>query len=190
MNRASILALVFLFPAINAFAQQSVTPDQSKKMSFTHLSTVGADCPIDMRASHSAGVPVGMNAGPTINGRSLSGQTPPPSLAQRIHLTMTNLVSHDIVSAQVTVHGFSDKWKVIDLKNLSQAPDLAKTLEVVLDVKSKGHASSDLSLSHFTAVSSIDLDSITYADGTTWHAPLPGDCSVTPDPIMLVADTR
>ena len=48
-------------------------------------------------------------------------------------------------------------------------------------------ASSDLSLSRFTAVTSVDLNSITYADGTTWHTSSPAACSITPDLIMLVA---
>jgi hypothetical protein len=100
---------------------------------------------------------------------------------------MINLRTHDIVSTQITVHGFSDKWKAIDLARSSQGPDLAKSLEVVLDVKGMGRASSDLSLSRFTAVTSVDLNSITYADGTTWHTSSPGACSITPDLIMLVA---
>jgi hypothetical protein len=78
----------------------------------------------------------------------------------------------------------------MNLASSSPEPDLAKTVDVVLDVKGKSEASSDLSLNRFTAVTSIDLNSITYADGNTWHTPSPEACSITPDLIMLVASTQ
>ena len=103
---------------------------------------------------------------------------------------MTNRLSRDIVSARITAHGFSGKWKVVTLSDAPDAPDLAKTVDVVLDVKGNGHASRDLSLNHFTAVTSIDLNSVTYSDGSTWQTSAPGACSVTPDLVMLISDTR
>ena len=106
---------------------------------------------------------------------------------QRLQLTVSNPSSRDIVSAQFTAHGFSNKPRAMDLSAGSPEPDLAKTIDVALGVKGKGHASSDVSLNHFTAVTSIDLNSITYADGSTWRAPSPGACSIAPSPVMLVA---
>jgi hypothetical protein len=58
------------------------------------------------------------------------------------------------------------------------------------DVKGMGRASSDLSLKRFTAVTAIDLNSVTYKDGATWHASSPGACSTIFDLIMLVAAAR
>jgi hypothetical protein len=198
MNRATILPLVFLFTTTGAIAQNAVTPDSLQTTSLTHLRTPGAYCPVGLLASHGSSLPVAMNAygdvrpqtGPAINGRRVVPQVPAPALYQRIHLTMINHLSREIVSARFTVHGYSDKPKAIELAGVSQGPDLSKTVNVVLDVKASGHASSDLSLSRFTAVTSIDLNSIIYADGTTWHVPSPGACSVTPDSLMLVAATR
>jgi hypothetical protein len=187
MNYNRILPLVLLFAATSNFAQQPAIAGSANTASLTHLRTIGAACPLNMQATHGAAVPVGMNA---ISGREMEKQAPVSGLYQRIHLTVTNLQSHEIVSAQITAHGFSDKWKPMDLAYSSQAPDLAKTLDVVIHVKGNGNASSDLSLSRFTVVSSIDLNSITYADGGTWHASSPAACSVIPDSAMLVAATR
>jgi hypothetical protein len=177
---ARIFPLVFLFATPTLFAQQSVTPDHTKSTVLTLPRTPEASCPIGMQARHGAGVPVGMNAGPSIS----------TAFTQRIHLTMTNLLSHEIVSAQFVVHGYSNKGRAMNLANSSPEPDLAKTVDVVLDVKGKSEASSDLSLSRFTAVTSIDLKSITYADGNTWKTPSPDACSIAPDLIMLVASTQ
>ena len=192
MIRAGILPLVFLFAASTLFAQQSVPPG-STKSSVLHLPrTVGASCPIGMQARHGAGLPVAMSAGPSINGSPIDPNSPAftHERAQRIHLTMTNLLSREIVSAQFVVHGYSNKGRALNLANSSPEPDLAKTVDVVLDVKGKSEASSDLSLSRFTAVTSIDLNSITYADGNTWHTPSRQACSITPDLIMLVASSQ
>jgi hypothetical protein len=144
-----------------------------------------------MEARHATQTPVSMNAdgenglrqGPAIN--APSGKVRPQ--LQRLRLTLTNPSSRDIVSAEFTAHGFSNKPRAMELSAGSNEPDLAKTIDLVLSVKGKGHASSDLSLNHFTAVTSIDLNSITYADGSTWHAPSPAACSITPSMVMLVA---
>jgi hypothetical protein len=39
----------------------------------------------------------------------------------------------------------------------------------------------------FTSVRWIDLDSITYADGSMWHSSPQRKCQVVPDRFMLVA---
>jgi len=151
-----------------------------------------ASCPVGMQARHGAGVPVSMNAGPSINGSPIAPNSPAftHTRTQRIHLTMTNLLSREIVSVQFVVHGYSNKGRAMNLANSSSEPDLAKTVDVVLDVKGKSEASSDLSLSRFTAVTSIDLKSITYADGNTWNTPSAEACSITPDLLMLVASSQ
>jgi hypothetical protein len=172
MIRAGILPLVLLFAAPIVIAQQSTV--------LTLPRTPAATCPVGMQARHGVGVPVGMNA----------ERSPIAPHAQRIHLTMTNLLPHEIVSAQFVVHGYSNKGRAMNLANSSSNPDLAKTVELVLDVKGKSEASSDLSLSRFAAVTSIDLNSITYADGNTWHTPSPEACSIAPDMLMLVASSQ
>jgi hypothetical protein len=192
MNRASILPLVFLFAITSAIAQSAADTQQA---SLIRPRAAGAECPVGMQATHSPSLPVGMNAagaprqGPAINGRVIVPQPSLPAINQQIHLIMTNLLPRDIVSAQFTVHGFSNKRRTV-YAGAAQDPDLNSTVDVVLDVKGDGHASSDLSLSHFTAVAAIDLDSITYADGSMWRSSSPGACSVVPDMVMLIAATK
>jgi len=57
-------------------------------------------------------------------------------------------------------------------------------------VKGNGHASNDLSLSRLASVTTIDVNLVAYTDGSTWHTPSPGACSVPPERFMLVSDTR
>jgi hypothetical protein len=181
MNRFSSVPLAFLLLSTFAVAQQPLKHHRSESKSFS--------CPVNIEARHATQTPVSVNAdgkdlqGPAIN--APKGQVAPQF--QRLQLTLTNPSSQDIVSAEFTAHGFSNNPRAMELSAGSNAPDLAKTIEIALGVKGKGHASSELSLKHFTAVTSIDLNSLTYADGTTWHAPSPGACSITPSLVMLVA---
>jgi hypothetical protein len=192
MNRLSSLPLAFLLVSTFAVAQQPATLHRSANTSLTVPQTAGAGCPIDMEARHAMQTPVSISAaagqdgsrqGPAINAPRAQAA---PQL-QRLRLTLTNPLSRDIVSAQFTAHGFSNKPRAMESSAGSNEPDLAKTIDLELGVKGKGHASSDLSLNHFTAVTSIDLNSITYADGSEWHAPSPAACSITPSMVMLVA---
>jgi hypothetical protein len=183
MIRARVLPLVFLFAAPTIFAQQSVA---TKSTVLTLGRAPEASCPIGMEARHGVGLPVGLYAGPSIE----KSPKDSPGFTQRIQLTMTNLLAHEIVSVQFVVHGYSNKARAMNLANSSPEPDLAKTVDVVLDVKGKSEASSDLLLSRFTAVTSIDLKSVTYADGNTWNTPSAEACSISPDSIMLVASSQ
>ncbi len=127
--------------------------------------------------------------GPAINGKPLPyGQVRLPDQNQGIHLTLINLAPRSIVSAQLVVHGFSNKSRYIPLS--AAEPDLATTVEVALDVKGNGQASRDLSLSHFTAITAVDVNAITYADGSAWSSSSPGACSASPDLFMLVNAER
>jgi hypothetical protein len=176
------LAIVLATPCI--IAQDIVLhPSPNIVSRRSPLLTSRADCPVGLRVNHGSSFLVreaeyGPFAAP-----------PRPVQVQRIQLTMTNLSSQEIVKAQITVHGLSDKWRYVPLPE-APAPDLTKRVEVALEVRGNSHASSDLSLSRFTSVTSVDLNSLTYADGATWEASSPTACSVVPDPFMLVTAVR
>ena len=146
--------------------------------------TPRADCPVGLKVNHgSSFLKRDTDYGPFAS--------PAPKVQeQRIQLTMTNPSPKEIVSAQITIHGFSDKWRAVPLAGATDTPDLRKRVNIDLNVKGNDHASSDLSLHRFTAVAYVDLDSLTYADGATWKASSPSVCSVSPELLMLVSAAR
>ncbi len=173
MIRAGILPLVLLFAAPIVIAQ-------SKSTVLTLPRTPDATCPVGIQARHGAGIPVGMNA---------EGSAIAPH-AQRIHLTMTNLLAHEIVSAQFVVHGYSNKGRAMNLSNSSSNPDLAKT-DRGCTGREREERSIQRSLAEPLRRCHIHrLNSITYADGNTWHTPSPEACSIAPDMLMLVASSQ
>ena len=142
----------------------------------------GTGCPVGLRVNHGSSFPARKTVGPFAAPSS-------PVQEQRIQLTMTNLSLREIVRAQITVHGLSEKWRYVPVAG-APAPDLTKRVEIALNVRGNSHASSDLSLSRFASVTSVDLNSLTYADGASWDASSPSACSVVPEPFMLVTAAR
>ena len=144
-------------------------------------------CPVGLQVRHGGGLPSAVGAvGPCINGKPLNGEVPSVQ-NQEIHLTFANPSSRDIVSFEITIHGLTEKWRYVPLSDMPPTSDISRTVDISLDVKGSGHASRDLSLNRFTAVMSVDVNSITYSDGSEWRAPSSEACSVTPSLIMLIA---
>jgi hypothetical protein len=186
MKPISILPLAIVLATTSAIGQDIVLHRSANPapLSFSSRLTPGSNCPVGLKVNH----------GPSFQKRDTNyGPFAPPTPTvqeQRIQVTMTNRSPKEIVSAQITVHGFSDKWRAIPLASAASTPDLTKRVNIVLTVKGNDHASSDLSLLRFTSVAYVDLDSLTYADGATWKASSPGACSVSPDLLMLVTAAR
>jgi hypothetical protein len=186
MKPISILPLAIVLATTSAIGQDTVLlrSPQTTSSVLMQPRTPRADCPVGMKVNH----------GPSALKRNTEyGPFAPPApkvQEQRIQLTMTNPSAKEIVSAQITVYGFSDNWRAIPLAGARDTPDLRKTVNLVLNVKGNNHASSDLSLNRFTSVAYVDLDSLTYADGATWKASSPAACSVTPELLMLVSAAR
>jgi hypothetical protein len=153
---------------VSASAQQSSQPT-------ILIVAPSSVCPVGLRAQHGTdgGLVAIRNAGRHQTGQSL-------------RVTVTNTHPVKIVGVQLTVHGVTDKPQL----KLAGAPEgadanIARTVDLQLDVAARKDASAGLSLPRFTAVLYLDLDAVTYADGSSWHARTPGSCRVQPDLFML-----
>jgi hypothetical protein len=185
VGRANVLLLVFLLSSAILLAQQQMMEQNWEAPSSTHVRMAEANCPIGVTASI-VGLPLVSNAGPSIY-RNPPGQF--SKIERRLFiLDVANPSSRDIVGARFTAHGFSRRLRFIDPSDPSNKPNLWKTVDVGLNVQGKGHSSSEFSLTDFTAIlTSVDLDSITYKDGTQWQAPFPGACSILPKGPVRIA---
>jgi hypothetical protein len=170
MKSASILPLAIVLATTSMFGQSFTLPpriDPSK-------------CPVGLKVERSSGLFAYENA------KAVPAEHAAPSSEQWFDLRMTNFLPHEIVNAEITVHGFGHNGGIIGLL-LTPTPNLAKTMDVALDVKGNSSASRELSFAHFSAIQTIDVNSVTYADGSTWHASSAGACSVAPSLIMRIS---
>jgi len=175
MNHVPAVSLVLLFGSM-AITAQSLVLDGPQRVVLEAVPT-GSSCPVGIQVQHRSG-----------SERLQANQPQSKGIAQYLQVTMSNSRSLDIVGAQITAHGFDAKTRYLPAQySRTSSPGLTKTVDLDLTVKSKGNASTDLRLPRFTAVSWIDLDSVTYADGTTWHSSAGKTCHVVPELMRLVS---
>jgi hypothetical protein len=142
----------------------------------------GLDCPVSMHAQQQSGIGALTARDDRGESRRRSG------VAQHIRLILGDAGnSAQIVSAKVTVRGTSPKWRMTPtVLNQDASPDAKKTLALTFNMDGSEGASANLTLPGFTSVTSISLDSLTYADGTTWRPSNGRGCRTAPDLMMLV----
>lgn len=123
--------------------------------------------------------------------RTRNGSSTP---MMRPRLTLTPSDGRKIVSATVTAHGYPPSPGSVDLvaQLLSQPPkshsrQIAKTLAVKFHAADNGAFTAQIPLPGFSAVTMIDLNSVSYSDGAIWNAPARNECHVAPDPLLLIA---
>ena len=141
------------------------------------LASPAASCPVSLRAQQ---MPGGDKM--VVNGVAHK------ALAQMLHLTATAPHSRQITGANVTVRGYTSKARFLTLGMSNQdTGDSAKNLDVTFAPADDKDASTDISLAGFSAVTVVDLNSVTYADGSTWKLAAGSSCRSWIDGVMLVS---
>jgi hypothetical protein len=144
-------------------------------------------CPVDMHVRQGFGG--GMIA---VDESGVRRKVFAPRLRLFLNDVRKEKAGQTIVSATVTVHGSSGKARMLPLDAGSgghddlKSEDVERTLSVDLANWGEPGVSGDFRLPGLTSARRIDLQSVTYEDGSTWK--LSGDqtCHVAPDPVMLI----
>jgi hypothetical protein len=135
-------------------------------------------CPVRMHALQGSGSGL-------VQVRNAPPDTRP---TQRIHLILATEQTPKVAAARVTVRGLSGRDRAVPTPAaMGLTPDRTRTLEVRFSPESATEVAADLVLPGFTAMLSVQLDSLTYSDGSIWVVPGTQACHVAPDPLMLVS---
>jgi hypothetical protein len=171
------VSLALLFGSVTLSAQ-SATQNQTQT-SVDRLPIASGGCPVSLRALHGA------------DGSMLKvDKNRPAGIAQLLHLIVTNPDSRQIVAARVRVRGLSGKGRMTQTSGQDAtrgAADATRSLEVRFSAGSDKEVSSDVWLPGMTAVLEVELNSVTFADGTTRRFAGVEACRIAPDPLMLIA---
>jgi len=175
------LAFAFLFallPASVALAAQSAGTAgmEGLQTNVVQLPPMNSVCPVSLHAQHGAGGDL-----LRVNRHSHSG------LGQAVHLILTSPDSRTIVEAKVMVYGLSGKNRLTPALSNQDDSDATYPLVVKFTAGDKKSASSDLWVPGMTATLSVDLESVTFADGSTWKLQDGKTCRTPVDPLMLVS---
>ncbi len=146
-----------------------------------------SDAVMQLQPSQSRACPVGLMAEQRSGSELMRADVVHPGVpAQVITLVLQNRGTREIVAAEATVHGLSFHGRVLPLGSAGR-DDIAKTFQLDRRIGAKGTGDSDLSIERVSTIRWVDLDSITYADGSVWHASEQSKCRAVPDPIMLIS---
>jgi hypothetical protein len=187
MNRFGMMLSVVAFGSLAVAAQgPAQAPAQTSVAASPNVYALpvpsGLDCPVSMHAQQQGGLGILTARDDRGESRRRSG------VAQHIRLILGGAGnSTQIVSAKVTVRGTSPKGRMTPtVLNQDASPDARKTLVITFKADGSEGASANLVLPGFTSVTSISLDSLTYADGSIWRPSNGRGCRTAPDLLMLV----
>ncbi len=139
-------------------------------------------CPVDLSANRLSGLEIV---------RVKPGEIQPRLTMHVIFRPAIESVSPSasaIVSAKVTLHGMAGSAVVSAGSGLSS--DATEDLTVLPAAEAGRVYRGTVRVRKLTAVTFVEVDELTYADGTKWRASENSVCRVTPNGYLLVAGTR
>ena len=176
MHRLSV-SLFILLAGSFTFAQTSSNPsDVWKNLPITSRQQfANFGCPVGFAANRKAPVQI-MSA----DDARRSGPT------QGLHLKLQNLKNMpDIESIEVTVYGISQKGLMLPVGS-PFTDTISKTFKLHRTADDTTLSDADVSMRLAGSLNRADLISITYADGTSWHATPNFQCHAVPSNLLLV----
>jgi hypothetical protein len=168
---------IFLLAGTLAFGQ-------SKGSAPTVVKTLRSPATIDIAGQ--AGCPIGFSASRQSDLQMMSASDASKAgPAQGLHLTLNNLDMPAIQNIEVTVYGTSTKGRVLPV-DMQSNDTVTKTFALHRISGDASLSDADVWMHHVGSLSWVDLISITYADGTTWHAAENLKCRAVPSNFLLV----
>jgi hypothetical protein len=141
--------------------------------------------------------PVGIQAQPTpgltqmvVHGTPPGDRSPQttPTPQQSLRFLLTNPKALGITGIVVTAHGMRPGGSLEPATSSTSGPDrIDQRVTLHLAVNPGKSATRDVRFDGFTSIRGIDLESVTYADGSMWHASEQQPCRFEPSRVMLVA---
>ena len=142
-------------------------------------------CPVAMQAQYGAdGGLMAVRGGATHSG-----------IGTPLRLTLNNPKPGEISAIRITFHGWDGTGRTLPAKSTAPAAETnssyanaTRTMDLTVSIGPQKSADTVVWVSGLTAVDSIDLDSVSYADGSNWEPRASQACRIVPDPKMLISN--
>jgi hypothetical protein len=181
MKRTAVFAVALVFGSVPLVAQftahSNAASSEKNTLIVVQLPTITVGCPVAMLVRHESGqhrVDVGNQPGPE-------------PLGMRLKFVLTSPRRDPITSARITIRGLNGKSHIVRTGNHAASADIEKTMSVNLVPGEDRNSNVELIAPGFVVVDSIQLNSVTYASGSTWKFAGNHVCQVAPDPLVLVS---
>ena len=160
------VALAIALFAGSFAAAQTGKPDQPAGTATTQSKLMvvvperSGNCPVSLQARH----------GVDVSRREVDGGSP-QGVFQALHLLVTMTDARRIVEANVTVRGSANKAHVVQVGAATDPAEGAKTMDVHFAPRSGNpkELAADLRVAGLSSADSVELNRITFDDGSTWR---------------------
>lgn len=180
MRSAAVAAFALLAGSLSLIAQRPV-PSVMKLDTARPVVQTSSTCPIGMRVLQGAG-----NSMVEVK----DSKRVETSVGSRLRLQLTNSPhrTSPITAATLTVHGLNGKPGMAPLLATHDGSgEVTKTVNATFTPEDGQSFSAELELPGVIAPSLVELETVSYADGSTWRLAGHEGCQSTPDLLMLVA---
>lgn len=173
MKLTSLLSFVILSGSLAAAQSAGMENAQSP---VAHPAQPAVGCPVSLHALHGA------------DGNILKvDKSRPAGLAQLLHLVLVNPDAREIVAGEVTVRGISGKGRMTQTLGSADQADVVRNLHVRFTAQEDRTVAGDVWAPGMSAALTVELNSVTFADGSMRRFAGQDRCRVMPDPLMLIA---
>jgi hypothetical protein len=106
--------------------------------------------------------------------------------AQGLHISLIHLVTPRIASAEVTIYGVTARASVLPVGVGSN--EISKTFTLQLGEGDKDLQEATVWMHEVGALTRLELNSLTYVDGSVWHESKDSVCITVPSFFLLVGE--
>lgn len=170
MRGISTMVAVFVLASGSLLAQQN----SAARPSVLTAPVVSEGCPIHLSAQRRATV--------TFN----VARMPQKSHGQELELMFSRMNAPKIEKISVTVHGWSSGSRMAPAE-MNSKDDAVETFELVRPADALSLLESRIATRKMSFIRWVELNSIDYANGSSWHATKDSQCRATPERFQLVA---
>lgn len=162
-------------PANQAAATRPAPPQTVVRPSGGGLGA-SRSCPVSLDVRHGWGL-----------GQAVATDGSSRPVGQALDLTVTNHNSREIASLDGIVQVRSGKSRMMPL--VSENDELGERLPLHIDVAVKADevAAASWNVASMHAVAYVELNKVTYRDGSSWSSAKGTACQFTPNPLMLIS---
>jgi hypothetical protein len=172
MRLFPLISLGFLLPASVSAAQNA---GQSNSIVTTvHMTAVA--CPVSLRAQHGADGSI----------RKVD-KNRPEGIAQLLHLIITSSDSRQIVEARLRVRGTSGRGRVDRAESVPGGMDATRSVVARFRQGADKEVVADAWVPGLTAVLEVEVNAVTFSDGSVQQFGTADGCRFTPEHLMLIA---
>lgn len=142
-----------------------------------------------LQAPTSQGCPVGLEARHADTGDLVTVGPSERHRGQAYLVSFLPQKDHSISQARITLHGLSGQ-AIIPAAGVRADPDAKESFSVLPTAAANHFFHSTVYTGKLTGVQWVEVNEMTYADGSKWHESGESTCRVAPNGLLLVAGAR